>query len=84
MLAAPVGVVPTVIKDGETGFIMEDNSPECIAQNITRALNHPNLDRIAKNARELIESEYTHEAAVERYRDVLASLECTPTFNNNR
>lgn len=75
VLATPVGVVPTVIKDGETGFIMEDNSPQCIAQNITRALNHPNLDKIARNARELIEREYTHQAAVERYRDVLASLE---------
>ena len=75
VLATPVGVMPDVIKDGETGFIMEDNSPECIAQNITRALNHPNLDRITKDARELIEREYTHEAAVERYRHVLASLE---------
>ncbi len=75
VLAAPVGVMPDVIKDGETGFIMGDNSPECIAQNIIRALNHPNLDKIARNARELIEREYTHEAAVERYRDVLASLE---------
>lgn len=75
VLAAPVGVMPEVIKDGENGFIMEDNSPECIARNITRALNHANLDKIAKNARKLMEKEYTHEAAVERYRHVLASLE---------
>jgi len=32
------------------------------------------LDKIAKNARELIEKEYTHEAAVERYRKILTSL----------
>ena len=75
VLATSVGVVPTMIKDGETGFIMEDNSPECIAQNITRALNHPNLDKIVKNARKLVEREYTHQAAVERYRQVLAGLE---------
>ena len=74
VLATPVGIIPDVIKDGETGFIMEDNSPECIARNIIRALNHPNLDKIAENARKLIEREYTLEAAVARYRNILASL----------
>lgn len=74
VLAPPVGVVPDVIKDGETGFIMENNSPQCIAHNIIRALNHPDLAQIAKNARKLIEREYTHQAAVERYRSILASL----------
>jgi len=74
VLAAPVGVMPDVIDDGETGFIMENNSPECIAKNVIRALNHPNLGQIAKAARELMEKEYTFEAAVERYRSILASL----------
>ena len=74
VLAAPVGVMPDVIKDGETGFILEDNSPECIAQNTIRALNHPNLNQIIRAARELIERDHTHEAAVERYRSILASL----------
>jgi glycosyltransferase involved in cell wall biosynthesis len=74
VLATSVGGVPDVIKDGETGFIMKDNSPECIAENIKRALNHPDLDRIVKNARELVEKEYTYEAAVERYRKILENL----------
>ena len=74
VLATPVGVMPDVIKDGKTGFIMEDNSPECIAKNVIRALNHSNLAQIAKAARNLVEKEYTHEAAVERYRSILASL----------
>lgn len=74
VLAAPVGVMPDVIKDGKIGFIMEDNSPECIAKNVIRALNHSNLAQIAKAARNLVEKEYTHEAAVERYRSILASL----------
>ena len=74
VLATPVGGIPDVIKDGETGFIMEDNSPECIAKNVIRALNDSNLDIIVKNARELIEEEYTYEAAVERYREILGSI----------
>jgi glycosyltransferase involved in cell wall biosynthesis len=74
VLATAVGGIPGVIKDGETGCIMKDNSPECIAENIKRALNHPDLDRIVKNARELVEKEYTYEAAVERYRKILENL----------
>jgi glycosyltransferase involved in cell wall biosynthesis len=74
VLATPVGGVPDLIKDRETGFIMEDNSPECIAENVVRALEYPNLDKIAKNARKLIEDEYSYEAAVEKYRKILESI----------
>ena len=74
VLATPVGGVPDVIKDGETGFIIEDNTPDCIAENIIRVLSHPNLDEIVENARKLIEREYTYEAAVERYRKILESM----------
>jgi len=73
VLATAVGGVPEVIIDEETGFIMEDNSPECIAGNIVRALNHPNLEQIARNARALVEREFTFEKAVERYRKILSS-----------
>lgn len=34
LLATPVGAILDVIRDGETGFIMEDNSPECTARNV--------------------------------------------------
>jgi glycosyltransferase involved in cell wall biosynthesis len=74
VLATPVGAIPDVIKDGETGFIMENNSPECIAKNVIRALNHPNLEKIAENGRELVEKEFTYEAAVERYKEILEEL----------
>lgn len=74
VLATPVGAIPDVITDGETGFIMENNSPECIARNVIRALNHPNLERIAENARALVEREFTYERAVERWREVVENV----------
>ena len=74
VLATPVGGVPDVIKDGETGFIMEDNSPQCIVENVIRALEHPNLDKVVKNARMLIEENYTYDAAVERYKKILEKI----------
>lgn len=78
VLATPVGAIPDLIKDRETGFVMEENSPECIARNIIRALNHHNLERITKNAHALIETEFTYEKAVERYRKLLSEI---PTKN---
>jgi glycosyltransferase involved in cell wall biosynthesis len=74
VIATPVGGVLDVVKDGETGFIMEDNSPECIARNVMRALSHPSLEQIAQNACALIKNKYTYEAAIERYRKILMNL----------
>jgi len=74
VLATPVGGIPDLIKDSETGFIMESDSPECIAKNIERAINHPRLDIITKNALNLIEREYSYEAAVERYEKIIKNL----------
>jgi glycosyltransferase involved in cell wall biosynthesis len=74
VLATPVGAIPDVIKEGRTGFIMENNSPGCIAENMMRALEYPDLDRIVENARELVKKEFTYGAAVERYRKILEDL----------
>ena len=74
VLATPVGGIPDVIKDGETGFIIENNTPECIAKNVIRTLEHPNLEEIVKNARKVIEKEYGYEAAVERYSKILENI----------
>lgn len=74
VLSTPVGEIPNIIKDCKTGFILENNSPECIAQNVIRALNHPNLEQITQNARALVEREFTFEKAVERYRKILSDV----------
>ncbi len=75
VLATPAGAISDIIKDGETGFIMENNSPACIAKNVLRVLKYPNIDEIVKNARELVEKEFTYEAAVERYRKILKNVQ---------
>lgn len=71
VLATPVGAIPDVIEDEKTGFIMEDNSPGCIAKNIIRVLNYPDLERITENARALVKKEFTYEVAVEKYRNII-------------
>jgi len=74
VLATPVGGIPDIIREGETGFIMENNSPECIAENAIRVLGNQNLNQISENARILIEQKYTYQAAVERYRSIFERL----------
>ena len=74
VLATPVGGVPDLIKDGETGFILEDISPECIARGVIRALEHPKLEEIGQNGRRLIEREYSFEPMKEKCRLALSKL----------
>lgn len=71
VLATSVGAIPDIIKDGETGFIMKNNSIECITENIIRVLNHTDLEKISENGRKLIENEFTFNKAVEGYRKIL-------------
>jgi glycosyltransferase involved in cell wall biosynthesis len=75
VLATPVGAIPDVIKDGETGFIMGDNSIECIRENVIRVLNSPDLERIAEKGRRFVEENYTFEKTVERWEEILKNLQ---------
>ena len=75
VLATPVGAISNYIKDGETGFLMEDNSPNCIIENAVRALESPELERIARNARCLVEREFSYEVAVGNWQSALESIE---------
>lgn len=74
VLVTLVGAIPDFIKDSENGFVLENNFPECIAHNIIRALNHPDREEIANNARAFVEKEFTYEGAVEKYAKILADL----------
>ena len=74
VLATSVGGIPDIIKDGETGFILEQNTPECIAKNIVRVLNYKKSHKIVKNARRLVEDQYSYRNTVERYYDILRNL----------
>lgn len=70
----PVSGVPDVIRDGETGFLMESRDPADIATGITDVLDREDLAAVSARGRDLIEAEYSFEAAVDRYRDILAAV----------
>jgi glycosyltransferase involved in cell wall biosynthesis len=71
VLSTPVGAIPDFITDGETGFLMENNSPECIEEHVIRALNSATMEKIIINALDLLKREFTFESAVKRYSGIL-------------
>jgi glycosyltransferase involved in cell wall biosynthesis len=72
VLATPVGGIPDLITDGITGFIMANNSPNCIAENVIRVLNNPDMKTIGENGQKLIEKEYTYDVVLEIYKIILS------------
>lgn len=74
ILATRVGHILNIIEDMETGFSMMSNSPECIAENVIRALECTDPERIVKNAKALVERKFTREAAVKRYGAILREI----------
>jgi glycosyltransferase involved in cell wall biosynthesis len=74
VLATTVGAIPDIIEDSNTGFMMESNEPDRIAENIIRVLGHPDLSKVAAEGRKLIEREYTYQAALHRYEKIMESI----------
>jgi glycosyltransferase involved in cell wall biosynthesis len=77
ILSTKVGVIPMLIQNGKNGFILEDNSPECIASSIIEVLSRGNsyLKKIANNARYLIDEKYKFHSIVERWRRILNEID---------
>jgi len=74
VLATPVGGIPTIIKDGETGFILENNSPHCIASTIIGLLDDEKIVEVIGNAHQLMHNEFKFEKRVEEFKIIFNSL----------
>lgn len=74
VLATTVGSIPDVIHDGQTGFLIRENSPELISENIVRAMNNPLLEDIAARSIGLVKARFSYQAALERYKKVISEM----------
>lgn len=72
VLVTPVGSIPDYVVDTQTGFIMEDNSPECIAKNILRALSFNDINKITDHAELMVESKFKPEVTVQMYKEAFS------------
>jgi len=69
--ATPVSGVPDVVRESETGFLMDDESGSAIARRIERILGRDDLSELSQTCRETIIAEYSFEGAVRRWRGIL-------------
>lgn len=69
--ATPVSGVPDVVREGETGFLMDELDPKRIAAHVEDVYTNGDLPELSENGRELIEQEYSLEAAIDRYKRIL-------------
>jgi glycosyltransferase involved in cell wall biosynthesis len=69
--ATPVSGVPDVVRENETGFLLESRAPADIASGVETILAREDLSDFSHRGRTLIETDYSLDAAVRRYRAIL-------------
>lgn len=69
--ATPVSGIPDVVLDEKTGFLMNEVDHEEMTRHIGSALKSGELNEMSRRCRELIEAEYSFDAAVRRYQRLL-------------
>lgn len=76
VLATPVGDIPEVIKEGDTGFLTPMQDPTQLAQRIETLVNMPSQERdqVAANARQFIIDHFSADAMAEKYKALLEKL----------
>lgn len=77
VLATSVGGIPSIIKNGETGFILEKNSAVCITSTIIKILdnkNSANITHIISNALQLIQNEFQFQKRAEEFKNIFDAI----------
>jgi len=75
VLATPVGAIPDIIKDGETGFLLRSNDPKHIAERIIELLNkHELLEKVSIDAYNYIRENFNYEKTLEAWQKIIKEL----------
>jgi glycosyltransferase involved in cell wall biosynthesis len=74
VLARPIGGIPGVLVDGQTGYHILSPGAEGVRETVERAMVSDTGEACVVSAHALIESEFSREAVVARYRQLFQSL----------
>lgn len=76
VLATKVGAIPDIIIHGRNGFILNDQMPSTIRDNIIyiNSIEENEINNILISAREKIEEIYSKEACIERWHNILFTI----------
>lgn len=84
VLTTPVGGIPDVIRDGETGFLLESNEPRHIAERIVKLLDDPELlEKVSANAHKHVREKFNEEKTLESWRRIFQNLETQTSIREN-
>ena len=72
--ATPVGGIPDVVKDGETGYLLEETDPRSMAEQIEAIVTEENLSGISDSAREFVLKNYSFDVVVAEYERVFEAV----------
>ena len=76
VLATPVGAIPDIIKECETGFLLKSNDPKHIADRIIELLGKPELlEKVSVNAYNYVRENFSYEKTLEVWRKIFEQLE---------
>ncbi len=78
VVVTPVGGIPKLIKDGETGFVVQPKDVDGLADAIKKMIEMRDhemdrLQRIVQNAQELVEKQYSARIMAEKYYQLYQS-----------
>uniref|UniRef100_A0A7C3EX29 Glycosyltransferase family 1 protein n=1 Tax=Candidatus Methanomethylicus mesodigestus TaxID=1867258 RepID=A0A7C3EX29_9CREN len=75
VLAMPVGSIPDVIRDCETGFLLKSNDPKHIAEKIIELLNKPELlEKVSANAYVYVRENFSFEKTIAVWQKIIAKF----------
>lgn len=74
VLASGVGGILDVINDCQNGFIIEDISPECLANQIDEILSKNDLTKISENAYNYVSEKYSFESSLNNFKQKMKEM----------
>jgi glycosyltransferase involved in cell wall biosynthesis len=75
VVASPVGGVPTLVRDGETGLLVRHGDPEALAAKLVRILSDEAFrERLGGRARQIAEERFTLESVCRRTVEVYETV----------
>ena len=74
-------MIPDILCDGKNGFILKNNSPESIAEDILKILKRNDLFEISNNARKTVKHNFTYDSAAMGYKAIFKDLLCKIHLN---
>lgn len=75
IVATAVGDVPKLIRDGETGFLVESRNPDALVSAIVKLLSDPLLRlRFAEEGRKRVLAQFSASAMASQYRELYSQV----------